>query len=251
MMSSLHKMLSILDLFSEEKPTWTTEEMANELDFSIPTGYRYVRELNNSGLIARVKGGSYIIGPKIIKLDRQVRLTDPMIAVGKPIMKNLVDITGCEVLLSNIYNEEILVIHMEKSNDKSSNFTRGKPHPIYKGSTSKVILANLPKNQMQKLFLRYQDEKIDNFSNSFEEFKSSLSKIRRQGYCITHEEIEIGLSAIAAPVFENHQIKGSLCLVIPTARFTYFNLEKMIEILQDSANRITSLISESLDQHIE
>lgn len=250
-MTSLNKMLSILDLFSEEKPIWTTEEMANELNFSVPTGYRYVRELSNSGLLARVKGGSYTIGSNIIKLDRLVRITDPIISIGTPIMKNLVEITGCEILLSNIYNEEILIIQTETPNDKTPYYpnSRGKSLPLFQSSTSKVVVANMPKHQIQRLIENYSMKILEsNQGQSMEEFKANLSLIRQQGYCISHEEIESGISAISCPVFDNNQIKGSLSILIPTSRFSFFNKDKMIEIVQNSANRISSLISEPLGQ---
>lgn len=252
--SSLNKMLSILDLFSEEKTIWTAEEMANELHVSVPTGYRYVKALSSSGLLARLKGGSYILGPKIIKLDRQVRKSEPMIALGMPVMKNLVDMTGCEVLLSNIYNEEILIIHIEIPNDKVSNisYSRGKPHPLFKSATSKVIIANLPKNQIQKLFATRHEEILESgLYSCLEDFKTVLSTIRRQGYCISHGELDGGFTAIASPVFENKQINGSISLILPTIRLSFFNTKKMIEIIRGSAKRISSLISEPLDQNID
>lgn len=248
-MSSLTKMLAILDLFTEEKPIWTAEEITNEFDFSVPTGYRYVKELSTAGLLARVKGGSYVIGPKIIKLDRQVRISDPIIKIGQPIMENLVNLTGCEVLLSNVFNEEILVVHTEAPDNKQMNisYSRGIPHPLFKSSTSKIIVANLQRNDLIKLFESRRDEIAEaGLGGDWEEFKKAISKIRRDGYCISHGELDAGLSAIAAPIFSNNQIKGSLSLVLPTARFSVFNTDKLIEIVKEAANLISNLISEPL-----
>lgn len=248
-MSSMTKMLAILDLFTEEKPSWTAEEISNECHFSVPTGYRYVKELSNAGLLARVKGGSYVIGPKIIKLDRQIRISDPIIKIGKPFMESLVQLTGCDILLSNIYNEEILVIHTETPENKSLNlsFSRGKPHPLFKSATSKSIVANLQRNDLIKLFDFYQSEISDSgLGNNWDEFKRNLSQIRRQGYCISHGELDAGISAIASPIFINNQVNGSLSLVMPTDRLSVFNTEKLIEMVKESANRITDLISEPI-----
>ena len=41
--SSLARMLSVLDLFSEQAPLWTAEAITEALQVSAPTGYRYVR----------------------------------------------------------------------------------------------------------------------------------------------------------------------------------------------------------------
>ena len=248
-MSSLTKMLTILDLFTEEKPAWTVEEIINEFDFSVPTGYRYIKELSNAGLLAKVKGGSYVIGPKIIKLDRQIRISDPIIKVGKPFMESLMQLTGCEILLSNLYNEEILVIHTETPENKSLelSYSRGKPHPLFKSATAKSIVANMQRNDLIKLFdLRQKEISKSGLGNNWEEFKRNLSQIRRQGYCISHGELDAGISAIAAPIFVNNQINGSMSLVLPTDRLAVFNTDKLIEMVKEKANRITDLISEPI-----
>jgi DNA-binding IclR family transcriptional regulator len=45
-MTSLTRMLAILDLFDEGTSMWTAEAIAARLGYSLPTGYRYVRELH-------------------------------------------------------------------------------------------------------------------------------------------------------------------------------------------------------------
>lgn len=231
-MSSISKMLAILDLFSDEKAVWTPEEIMRELDFSAPTAYRYLRELAKSGLIAS-DNGHYKIGPKIIKLDFLIRKTDPIVSAGMPIMKQLCELTGCEVLLSNIFNDEILIAHIESPNRIESKVTynRGQPHPLFYGSTSKAIIANLPRAQITKLYEKYP-ELINEagMGKTFEEFKSKLSVIKRQGYYISHGELDKGVSGIAVPVFKNNVLKGSLSLVFATELYEIYNVEKLTEL---------------------
>ena len=57
-MSSIAKLLSILELFSEGRPFLSAEEVAAELDCSIPTAYRYVRELVESGMLCASPGAN-------------------------------------------------------------------------------------------------------------------------------------------------------------------------------------------------
>ena len=67
-MSSLARMLSILDLFGARAPVLSAEEIIARRNYSRPTGYRYVRELVAAGLLVRAPGG-YSLGPRIIELD--------------------------------------------------------------------------------------------------------------------------------------------------------------------------------------
>jgi DNA-binding IclR family transcriptional regulator len=103
------------------------------------------------------------------------------------------------------------------------------------------------RNDLIKLFDLYQNEVAKSgLGNGWEEFKKSLSQIRRHGYCISHGEIDAGISAIAAPIFINNQINGSLSLVLPTDILAVFNTDKLIDLVKENANRITDLISEPI-----
>lgn len=240
-MSSLKKMLSILDLFDEERPTVYFDDIIKELNISVPTGYRYLKELCDSGLLAKSAGTSYIIGPKIIKLDRQIRTTDPIIATGKYIMKELVEITGCEVYLSNIYNDEILNVHSELPTEQTVvSYSRGKPHPIYLGATSKIIIAHLSKARLTKIYNDYKEEICQaGLGKDWKEFQTNLNEWRKNGYCMTHGELTEGITGISAPVFFHEQIIGSLTLILPTSRIEVFNVEKLIALLKDAAEKIS------------
>ena len=50
-MSSLGRLLSVLDLYSEVEPIWTLEEITSETGYTRSTAYRYVKELCDSGLL--------------------------------------------------------------------------------------------------------------------------------------------------------------------------------------------------------
>ena len=67
--SSLARMLSVLDLFSDHQLTWTAEGITEALQVSLPTGYRYVKMLVDAGLLQRAADSHYTLGPRIIVLE--------------------------------------------------------------------------------------------------------------------------------------------------------------------------------------
>ena len=72
-MSSLEKMLSMLDVFTTERAVWSSEELIQHLGAPPSTCYRYLKVLHTSGYLARVANGSYMLGPRIMELDRVTR----------------------------------------------------------------------------------------------------------------------------------------------------------------------------------
>lgn len=245
-MSSLEKMLSILDLFNENKNILSIEEITTKLDVSTPTGYRYLKTLCDSGLVAKIDGGFYIIGPKIIKLDHQIRNTDPLIKGGSLILKELSNTTGCEALVSNIYMDEIINIHSESPSENQTDisYSRGIPHPIFKGATSIIIIANLPNYRLRKLYDDNKEEvKRNKLGEHWKEFKDNLSKIKKQGYSVSHGQLDDGISGIAAPIFANNLVIGSLTLVLPTSRLKVYDFNKLVSLITEAAEKISESIS--------
>src|SRR5690606_18823865 len=110
-MSSLSKMLSILDLFTTDNPVWTAEGISAVIGCSAPTGYRYVRELVGAGLLLRLGTGSYSLGPRVITLDYQLRTGDPYYNAGRSLMSTLAEQTGCDCVMSRLFDDQVIDTH--------------------------------------------------------------------------------------------------------------------------------------------
>jgi DNA-binding IclR family transcriptional regulator len=246
-MSSLSRMLAVLDLFTAAQPVWTAEDMIAKLGTSRPTGYRYVRELVAVGLLMRLTGGLYHLGPRIIELDHQIRATDPVLHAGAPIMKALADRTGCHVLLSNIYGEQVLNVHHEPGIEPLTiTFARGVPLPIFRGATSKAILAFLPRNRLKRLYERHAAGiAAAALGRSWDEFREALAAIRRAGVAQSSGELDPQNVGTAAPVFAaDGEVLGSLTLVTLDKRWALLDQPRVIALLRDGAQRISAAIAE-------
>jgi hypothetical protein len=49
--TSLARMLSVLDLFSDQRLHWSAEDISETLGVSLPTSYRYLKTLSDAGLL--------------------------------------------------------------------------------------------------------------------------------------------------------------------------------------------------------
>ena len=85
-MSSLERLLSVLDLYSEVEPIWTLDEIIQQTGYARSTAYRYVRELCDSGLLISIGKGAHVLGPRFIELDRLIRNTDPLLMAAQKII---------------------------------------------------------------------------------------------------------------------------------------------------------------------
>lgn len=240
-MSSLTRMLSILDLFGAESPVLSTDEIIARRNTSRPTGYRYVRELVASGLLVRAAGG-YSLGPRIIELDWLIRRHDPVLTRSRDIVRDLVARTGCSVTQMGLYGDRIVTIHHERGPEALEiGFDRGRPMPLFRGAPSRAIVAFLPRARLQRLFERHRAElPAGQYRRGFERFHEDMQAVRRAGHAVSIGELDAGKVGIAAPVLHRERgVAGSLCLVLSRIRYETANEALLLARLNDAAAAIS------------
>jgi len=250
-LSVISRVSTILNMFSEAKPLLMIEEIAATLEVSPASAYRYVSEMTQAGMLTR-SSGCYRLGPKIIELEYLVRRYDPVIQAGSELMNALSDITGCSVLLCNVYDQTIVnVVHVVGRNPVALTYTRGMPMPLFRGSQAHVILAHMDRRKLKRIF----EVSLNNAALApdvkaigvdWQAFTKTLRQIRSRGYYISRGELNTGVDGIAAPVFgENQEILGSLVLGINTASPPAMEEAMLIKLVTQNAMEISSRI-----QHI-
>jgi DNA-binding IclR family transcriptional regulator len=141
-------------LFSQEHPVWNADEINEQLGYSRATGYRYVKDLVDAGLLQKVSQGGYALGARIIELDFQLRQTDPVLLAAAPVMDELAFRSRMDVVLSAMFGGMRLVDTHRVSPDSSLHlrYGRGRPRPLFRGAAPKIIMANLPRSQLLRIY---------------------------------------------------------------------------------------------------
>ena len=245
-LSSLTSTLAVLALFSASDPVWSAERIIEQLAYSRPTGYRYVRELVGAGFLVRVAPGAYSLGPRIIELDYQIRQSDPLLKAGLPVIHGLVESTGCEVNLIGLYGEQILTTHQQHGVERLPlSFGRGRPLPLFRGAGSKIIVANFPRVKMKRLYAGHAAEiAVAGLGADWDAFKAAMAAIRRQGYAMSQGELDAAFAGVATPVFTaDGEILGSVIAALSRQRLGITDFERLIELMKSGAQRINEGIA--------
>ena len=204
---SLAKTFQILDLFSEAHPVWSTPDIIEALDVSRSTGYRYIKTLHDAGLLTSVTNGHYSLGPRIIEMDLQIRLTDPLLLASRGVLEGLVESIGHSALLCTAYRDSVLCIGESRAPDSPVNrFSRGQRRPLFQGAVSKIILAHLPHHRLKAIYAR-QSEEIARagLGDTWKDFRATLGQIKRDGHLLTLGEFNPGVYGVAAPVLNEQR----------------------------------------------
>jgi len=220
-MAGSDRAISVLKLFTLEKPAWSVEAVSESLEVSVSSAYRYVAALVEAGLLTPSRDGQYVLGPAIIQYDRQIQLTDPLLDASRGVMGDILRYAPPDsvVLLCRLFHDTVLCIHqvVNHPGEAGVSYARGRPMPLLQGATSKIMLPYLPTRDLRQLYKeRAAEIQAAGLGGSWADFRGGLSEMRRQGYVITHSEVDLHRIGIGAAVLdEQRRLLGSLSYVIP------------------------------------
>ncbi|BCU63444.1 hypothetical protein F941_03139 [Acinetobacter bouvetii DSM 14964 = CIP 107468] len=252
-LSSFGKILTVLDLFSVSRPVINVDTISAELGLSKPTSYRYLKELVSAELLQRLSGtsGDYTLGSKIAVLDYISRTTDPLVQISIPFMHEIVERTEFSCLLTLLNHDSCIDLHDEVfKNTLLLSYGRGCPRPVFVGSSAKVMMSYLPKQQILDYYQRYSAQLSEvGFADGEDDFLNKMKKIKKQGYYFSSGELDPNVAGLSVPVkFSSKEPPLALTLLASKNRFEFVNLQKLIEILQENAALIEKKFMTLSDQ---
>lgn len=246
-MSSLTRMLSVLDLFSRDHTTMTAEQIAEALALTRTTCYRYTRELTQAGLLVS-HGGKFMLGPRIIELDYRMLDSDPLINAGGPIVSGLADAVGATGLLTATYNDHVVNVFAHSGSPRTLplSFGRGTTMPMFKSSTSKVLLSMMSRGRLMRLWERHQHAPdCQSIGADWKTFWRTLQETRQRGYAASFGELTPELAGISAPVtFNGGEVAGCMSLVFLREYFDRFDVQLLGTRLCTAAADVSKLLAE-------
>jgi DNA-binding IclR family transcriptional regulator len=248
--SSFDKGLSVLGFFKEGSISAHLDDIVDALGMSKATAYRYVGSLCDAGLLAPTAGGVYVLGPRIIELDRLIRISDPLLIAGSKVMHEVSERRRMNMMLASYYRDSIMCVDIAWPDPSiPANFERGKPMSLFRGAMAKIILANLSPYQLRNVALNRPDEiREAGLGGNWAEFRAHMSKLMRDGYAITRAEMMPGGGGISAPIFDpDKKVLGSITFVVAESKFAETDFERLRRWIVDAAEQITVAIAQETD----
>jgi DNA-binding IclR family transcriptional regulator len=240
-MSTVERVLGLLDFFSEDRPIWSADELINRQSTSRATTYRDIKALVASGFIAPVAAGRYALGPRVIEMDRQMRLSDPLLRVAPLVMAAQRTKVGGTQLLCRYYGLRVMSVYEDRVDERiETRFDRGRPFPLFRGASSRVILAHLPQDQQKRLFLQHASEVAQaGLGDNWPSFRDRLRSDREHGVVIA-SDLNKHLVGIAAPIFVAPEtVVGSLVLVRIKREVDAADLTRLTKLAIASARKVS------------
>jgi IclR family pca regulon transcriptional regulator len=195
------KGLRVVEAFGEAQPKLAISDVSARTGLDRATARRCLLTLTELGYAA-YDGKFFELTPKILRLGHAYLSATPLPRLVQPYLDQLSDTAGQSASASVLDGGEVVyVARAAQRRVMSINLMPGSRLPAYCASMGRVLLAALPEAEARSLILA-SDRKANTIHTRTDPdaLIDELRLVRRQGYAVIDQELEIGLCSIAVPL---------------------------------------------------
>ena len=229
------KILAILAAFETTRRSLSLTEISAAADLPLSTTHRLVGELVDAGMLSRSANGGIQLGLRLWAIaqntGRQLRDT------ARPYVQDLFSLTGETSQLAIRDGNMSLYIDRVYGTKRIARALRvGGRLPLHATAVGKIILA-FSESWVADAYLELPLQQMTAHTRSNpKQLREELERVREKGYATTNEEVRLGTSSIAVPVFHTGRLGCSIGLVIPTSHAA--NMDRFLPVLQGTSRRL-------------
>jgi DNA-binding IclR family transcriptional regulator len=237
---SVDRAVTILEILARSGDVGVTD-LALELGVHKSTAFRLVAALERRDLVEQNSGrGKYRLGPGILRLAGASTSRLDVVQESRVVSRALAQRTGETVNLAVLSDGAALYM------DQVAGSSALQPHnwvgqriPLHATSNGKVLLSTL-----ERVEVRRQVPSLQPYTEltitTMKALQKELDEVRTRGYAVAVDELEIGLTAVAAPVRDGHgDVLASMSISGPTFRLDAGRLSDMASAVMAAADDVS------------
>jgi IclR family KDG regulon transcriptional repressor len=236
---TVQRAIDILNCFSFDQTELSLTEIANKIDLAKSTTTRLLATLEQNGFVMKNPNSlKYRLGHRLYYLGSISGRSNKVREVAKPIMDELRDITKETVNLHILEQNYRVCIEQSEGVLSIRHLVRiGETLPLWAGAGGKAILAYQSEEFKESIF------KMVDSGTKLMKLMSELKAITAEQFASSMDEREVGLAAVASPIFDvNGEVKASLSVSGPSMRFSEERIKLLKVHVIESARKISTLM---------
>lgn len=240
-MQSVDRAVSVMEFLSRRGWSGVTE-IANELDIHKSTAYRLLTTLRDRGLVEQdAATEKYRLGFGLVLLASSVTAELDLMRCARSVCERLSDETGETVTLAVLEDDDAVVVHQSISRSSALNVDwTGRHTPLHATAAGKLFLLNMPEDQRRRILKRPLERYTERTIVDPAELERQLAEAEERGYAYTVEELEVGLSAVGAPIrYSDGRVVAAVSVSGPAFRLPEEQLPGLGERLKRAADEIS------------
>ncbi|MEX0277469.1 MAG: IclR family transcriptional regulator [Ruegeria sp.] len=242
----LERLIRLLEIVAVVGRPLSASEAQAASGIPKPTCYRLFQTLLEQGLIEEPnEDGRYIIGERLIRIALLGKSDIDVRRVSAPLLRSAAETYNETVFLARFRDNRIEIIHVETPKDPGRAFIHPGigERPMHACSCSKAIAAFAEPDFQETILNGTLKAFTDHTKTTRKDLMDEFSLIKKQGYADCDQEIDIGISSVAAPVAVGRiGVTFSVGAVGPVRRFGYDYRQEIGVQLKELATKISAAI---------
>lgn len=229
---SVDRALTILNVLARLGQAGVSE-IAAELGVHKSTAFRLLSTLEGHEIVEQTEDrGKYRLGMGLSRLAGASSARLELVQEARPVCRRLADESEETVNLAVLSDRAALYVHQVDAGTMlpSHNWV-GREIPLHATSNGKVLLSGLEPWEVERRMSElpaYTPRTI----TSLVELRRQLDTVRTQGYAVAADELEVGLTALAAPVRSAHgDVIASVSVSGPTFRLPETRVRDLVSVV--------------------
>lgn len=201
-LSTVAKTLRVLEAFSYAEPVLGVSELARKLGMGKSSVHRALSTLLEHGYVSKTDDDRYRLGLKLHELGQLVVSGIRLHEVAREPLDRLRNSCHEAIHLAVVDGADVVYIDRFESPGTARMFNRlGRRMPAHVTSSGKCILAFGEPKLTETVLARGLSRLAPRSITTKSVFIDCLARVRADGYAISVEESQPGVTSVAAPVF--------------------------------------------------
>ena len=237
---SVDRAVTILEILARTGESGVTE-IATELGVHKSTAFRLVATLESHGVVEQNEDrGRYRLGVGLLRLAGATTARLDVIQEARPLCRQLAAETGETVNIAVLSESSAFYLEQVAGSSalQSHNWV-GQHIPLHATSNGKILLSGLEPERLKEVLgslPAYTKLTITKKT----QLRKELDRVREQGYAVAVDELEVGLTAVAAPIRNAHgDVIASMSVSGPTFRLAGSRVDEVVGLLVDAATEVS------------
>jgi IclR family pca regulon transcriptional regulator len=197
---SLERGLLVIRALAAPQPQ-ALSEVARATGLSRAAARRFLLTLEDLGYVRQTRG-RFTLTPRVLELGYAYLSSLTLPEVAQPHLERLVEQVHESSSVSVLDGDDVVyVARVPTRRIMSVTISVGTRFPAYATSMGRVLLSGAPDEQVDATLSRADLRKLTGHTiTSTDVLREAIWQVRRQGYAIVDQELEVGLRSIAVPI---------------------------------------------------
>ena len=228
-MTSLARGLVVIQAFTQQNPQMTISQLSVKTGLSRAAVRRCLYTLSKLGFAGAEDGQRYALRPKLLTLSHTYTTSSTLSQAAQPILERMSQTWRESFSVATLDGDEIVYIARTTvpSRVMAVDLHIGSRLPAYCTSMGRVLLAYLPPEQLEAYLTRAElTPHTTRTITTADKLRLALRNVRRLGYALVDQELEVGLRSLAVPVYApNGRVVATLNLSGNAPRMPVFEMQ--------------------------